>query len=184
MSDNNKIGVLIRQYRLEKSLTVHQLAENAELSAPYVSQLEHGKASPSIATLRRIASALDIHIVEFFADEIIKEPVILPKENWTKVLLPRWNADVNQLVRVVGNKRMQPFFTTIPPGGGTEDSYAHAGEEFGFVLKGELTLFLGEEKHILKENTACYFSSLRPHSWRNETDETVQLIWVVTPPSW
>ena len=150
MSENNKLGHLIRLFRQEKSLTVQQLAEHAELSAPYVSQLEHGKASPSIATLRRLAKALDVHIVEFFADEIIKEPIILPKEKWTKVLLPNWKADVNQLVRSVSNKRMQPFYTTIPPGGGSENDYAHAGEEFGFVLKGELTLFLGKETTTIK----------------------------------
>ncbi|MCP3891573.1 MAG: cupin domain-containing protein [Desulfobulbaceae bacterium] len=165
-------------------MTVIQLAEQAELSAPYVSQLEHGKASPSIATLRRIAVALDVHIVEFFADELIKEPIILPKNKWTKISLPGWNASVNQMVRMVGHKRMQPFYTTIPPGGGSEEEYSHAGEEFGFVLEGELTLKIGKEVHILTENTACYFSSLTPHSWQNETDQPVKLIWVVTPPAW
>jgi transcriptional regulator with XRE-family HTH domain len=184
MSDKNKLGRLIRQFRQNKRMTVQQLAEKAELSAPYVSQLEHDKASPSIPTLRRIAAALDVHIVEFFADEIIKEPIVLPREKWTRVTLPRWDAELNQLVRIVGNKKMQPFFTIVPPGGGSMDLYAHSGEEFGIVIKGELTLFIGDTTYTLKEYSACYFSSLRPHSWRNLTDEPVHLIWVVTPPSW
>ncbi|SDO88141.1 helix-turn-helix domain-containing protein [Desulforhopalus singaporensis] len=184
MEDNNKLGHLIRRFRQEKSLTVHQLAEEAGLSAPYVSQLEHDKASPSIATLRRIANALDVHIVEFFADDIIKDPIILPKDKWTQIILPRWDADVHQLVHSVENKKMQPFYTIVPPGGGSESEYAHAGEEFGIVVKGQLTLYLGSDVYTLHENTACYFSSLRPHSWKNLTNEPVHLIWVLTPPSW
>jgi quercetin dioxygenase-like cupin family protein len=63
---------------------------------------------------------------------------------------------------------MQPFHTVVPAGGGTTEDYAHPGEEFGFVLAGELTLKLGSRTHKLETGTAVYFSSLIPHSWTNE----------------
>ena len=180
----DSIGAQIRQFRNDRGLTLHQLAQATELSTPYLSQLENDKASPSINTLRRIARALDVNIVEFFAHDLVQDPPIMPKESWTKVVLPDWNADLHQLVHVVGNKRMQPFHTVVPPGGGTEENYSHPGEEFGFVLRGKLSLRLRDEIQVLDPYTAVYFSSLIPHSWKNEQDEPCHLIWVVSPPSW
>ena len=184
VDDNRDVGYQIRKFRQEKGLTLHELAGSAGLSTPYISQLENGKASPSIATLRRIAEALGIKMVDFFADELVEDPPIMPQEKWTRVILPNWQAELSQLVHIVADKRMQPFHTVVPPGGGTKENYTHPGEEFGFVVEGELTLRLGDETHTLPTNTAVYFSSLIPHSWRNLTDNTCRLIWVVTPPSW
>ena len=184
IEDNNEVGYQIKRFRQEKGLTLNQLADAAELSAPYISQLENGKASPSIATLRRIAEVLDMRMVDFFADELVEDPPIMPQANWTRVILPGWEAELSQLVHIVGNKRMQPFHTVVPPGGGTTDNYSHPGEEFGFVVEGELTLKLGEETHTLPTNTAVYYSSLIPHSWLNLTDKPCRLIWVTSPPSW
>lgn len=107
MNKNNNLSQIIRKLRMDKSMTVNQLAELAELSSPYVSQLEHDKAYPSIFTLQRIATALDVHIFEFFVDEIIKESIVLPKEEWTKIIILHWKADVNQLVHMVGNNPCQ-----------------------------------------------------------------------------
>ena len=178
------MGAQIRQFRIEKGLTLHQLAEATELSTPYLSQLENDKASPSINTLRRIANALDVNMVEFFAHELVKDPPIITKADWTKLIIPGWDAEVHQLVHVVGNKRMQPFHTLVLPGGKTSEAYSHPGEEFGFVLEGKLTLHLGKEVHVLEPNTAVYYSSLIPHAWFNEHDVPCRLIWVLSPPSW
>lgn len=184
MTDSAYIGQKIKELRKDKNLTLKQLAALVELTPSYISQVENEKSSPSIATLKRIASALGVRTVDFFADELIDDPPVLPPEKWTKVLIPGWEASVHQLAHVVGNKRMQPFHTEIEPGGGPQENYSHPGEEFGFVLEGELTLYLGEEVHHLKQGWAVYYSSLVPHSWRNFGDKPCRLIWVVSPPSW
>lgn len=184
MGQSSYIGKKIRELRTEQGLTLKQLADLVGVSPSYISQVEHEKTSPSIATLRLIAHALGIRTVDFFADELVEDPAVLPPESWTKVLIPGWKADVKQLVHIVGDKRMQPFRTDVPPGGGTHENYSHPGEEFGFVLEGELTLTLGDEVHVLQEGWAVYFSSLIPHHWRNRGDGICRLIWVVSPPSW
>jgi DNA-binding XRE family transcriptional regulator len=180
----DSIGSQIHQLRIERGMTLNQLAKATDLSSPYLSQLENDKASPSINTLRRIANSLKVNIVDFFAHDLVQDPPVMPQKNWTKVTLPDWEATMHQLVHVVGNKRMQPFHTLVPPGGGTKENYSHPGEEFGFVLEGRLTLRLRDEVHLLEPNTAVYYSSLIPHSWLNEQDEPCRLIWVLTPPSW
>lgn len=184
MKERLNIGHHVQRLRLEQNLTLYQLAEISELSPSYLSQIENSKASPSITSLRRIARALKSRIVDFFADELIEDPPIMPPTKWTRVNLPGWKAIVHQLVHIVGDKRMQPFHTVVPPGGGTTENYSHPGEEFGFVLKGELTLKLGSEIHTLEAGTAVYYPSLIPHSWMNRGKENCGLIWVVSPPSW
>ena len=184
MGHPSYIGKMIKELRTDQGLTLRQLADMIGVSSSYISQVENEKASPSIATLRLIAHALGIRVVDFFSDELIQDPAVLPPSLWTKVLIPDWEADVKQLVHIVGDKRMQPFHTVVPPGGGPKENYSHPGEEFGFVLEGELTLTLGAEVHVLKKGWAVYFSSLIPHSWQNDGEETCRLIWVVSPPSW
>ena len=121
--------------------------EKGELSAAYLSQIEHEKASPSISTLRSLASALGVRLVDFFEDELINDPVVMTPDQWSRVLIPGWQSDTRRLVHHIGTKRMEPFFTTIPPGGKNKQAYAHPGEEFGFVIEGVLTVIIGEETH-------------------------------------
>ena len=184
MSEANTIGYKICEGRKDHGLTLQQLAEKVKLSAAYLSQLENNKASPSIATLKKIATTLDMRIIDFFVDEIIDDPVLMEKDDWPKVSLPGWRADIKQMVKLVANKRMQPFYTTIQPGGGSRDSYFHQGEEFGLVLEGELKLTVGTETYHVAANQSFYYSSQLPHSWVNETNRICRVVWVVSPPSW
>jgi transcriptional regulator with XRE-family HTH domain len=72
------IGHHVRRLRMEQKLTLHQLAEMTSLSAPYLSQIENDKASPSITSLQQIARALKARIVDFFTDELVDDPPIMP----------------------------------------------------------------------------------------------------------
>ncbi len=183
-NEQKKLGRLVSQWRKQRKLTLKRLGEAIDVSAAAISQIEHGKVSPSIATLKKLAKALDRRTVDFFVDELIDDPVVLSEEEWTQVSMPRWNARVRQLVRIAGNKQMQPFYTTIEPGGGSREPYTHPGEEFGIVLKGELTLGLGDNVYLAKALSSFYYSSLIPHSWTNEGAESCYVVWVITPPSW
>lgn len=178
------LGSKIKQMRLAQKLTLKQVADKADCTASYLSQVEHDKASPSIASLKRIAGVLGARIVDFFADESEHDPVVMDPSQWVRVSLPRWKADIKQMVAMVKHRHMQPFFTVIQPGGGTREDYHHVGEEFGLVLEGELTLRLGEEIHLVPAGSSFYYSSSQPHAWTNEGDEPCRVVWVVTPPSW
>lgn len=178
------LGNKLKQFRTDKGLTLKQVAEKVDCSPAYISQIENDKASPSIATLKKIAHALNARIVDFFIDETNQEPVVSAPGAWHKVSLPRWRASIKQMVRSVSHKRMQPFHTTIAPGGGSEGDYSHEGEEFGIVLKGTLTLTVGGETYRVKAGSSFYYSSLSPHSWGNDGPDECVVVWVVSPPSW
>ncbi|MDL2226098.1 XRE family transcriptional regulator [Deltaproteobacteria bacterium OttesenSCG-928-M10] len=184
MANSLQIGSVLKKLRLEKGLTLQQLADMTSVTAAYISKLENEKVSPSIQTLQKIAEALEVSIIEFFENDLINDPCINPPESWTKKLVKGWKADVRQMVKLVGNKKMQPFFTTIPPKGGAHDHYTHPGEEFVYVVEGQLTLNLNGETTELKPGTLAYFSALVPHTWVNNTNAPVKMIWVCSPPSW
>ena len=78
---------------------------------------------------------------------------------------------------------MQPFYTTIEPGGGSKGSYSHIGEEFGIVLQGELEINLNGKSYRVKKNESFYFLSQEPHSWTNSGKRKTIVIWVVSPPT-
>jgi transcriptional regulator with XRE-family HTH domain len=180
----SSIGMTLVKLRKEKGLTLQQLAKKVDLSAAYLSQIEHDKASPSISTLRSLAKALEARLVDFFEDELINDPVVMTPDQWSRVLIPGWQSDTRRIVHHIGTKRMEPFFTTIPPGGKSKKGYAHPGEEFGFVMEGVLTIIIGNESHDVEPMSSFYFSSAVPHSWINKGKTPVRLIWVVSPPSW
>ncbi|MBU0514834.1 MAG: cupin domain-containing protein [Proteobacteria bacterium] len=179
-----KFGSKIKAFRTDRGLTLKQVADVAGCSTGYISQIEHEKVSPSIATLKRIAQALGVRIVDFFLDEANQEPVVAAPEDWRKVSLSRWQANIKQMVRSVSHRRMQPFHTTISPGGGSEGDYSHEGEEFGIVLQGTLKLTVGGETFEVREGSSFYYSSLIPHSWGNDGPDKCVVVWVVSPPSW
>jgi len=178
------IGQKVAQWRKEKGFTLQQLAAKAHLSAAFISQIEHDKASPSIATLKTIAHALDAKVIDFFADELLQDPVVTTPDQWSKVLIPGWQSDTRRLVKIVASKRMEPFLTTIKPGAKSREPYSHPGEEFGFVLQGEITISVGNEVYTVGPMSSFYYSSLLPHSWINKGKKDCKIIWVVSPPSW
>ena len=184
MARELRIGNIVKKLRVEKGLTLQQLADKVSRTAAYISKLENEKVSPSIQTLQKLADELQVPLTEFFENDLINDPCINPPETWTRKLVQGWDADVRQMVKLVGNKKMQPFFTVIPPGGGAHEHYTHPGEEFVYVLEGTLTIVLNGETSRMKAGTMAYFSALIPHSWINNTKKTVKMIWVCSPPSW
>ncbi len=82
-----------------------------------------------------------------------------------------------------GNKVMEPHLFRIAPQAGSGESYAHEGEEFLFVLRGELQIALDGEQYHLKRGDSFYFESATPHHWKNPGRSEAWLLWVNTPPT-
>jgi transcriptional regulator with XRE-family HTH domain len=181
----NELGQKIKKARKDKGLTLVEVAKSAECSPSFISGVERGKVSPSITTLKRIANALDMHIVDFFMPASSStEPVVTRESDRVEISMNRWKAKVNLLVRSTAGKRMSPFYTVIQPGGGAVGQYSHEGEEFGIVLKGELEINLNDTIYKVRQGESFYYSSQIPHSWINPGRKETVVVWLVSPPSW
>lgn len=161
------------------------LAEAAGLSEPYISQLEKGSATPSLGTLKKLAAALDVNIVRFFAVEDGEQDVVCRREQRREIVYPGGKIRAQLMVTKLNNKTIEPLYTVIEPGGDTQDPYFHAegGEEFGVLIKGELLLTVDGTEYRLKKGDAFYFRSDRPHRWANPGTERTEIVWVITPPT-
>ena len=178
-----EIGKKMKELRESRNLNIKQLSELVECTSSLISQLERGKTDPSISMLKRIAKALDVNIVDFFMKSANDVDVVTRVNDRVDIQLKRWEAKIQSLVKNVTNKKMQPFYTVVKPGGGSHGMYSHDGEEFGFVLEGELELMLNDKIHLVHENESFYFSSQIPHNWGNRGKEDAVVIWVITPPT-
>ena len=179
-----EIAEKLKALRLENRLTLKQLAAKAGCTDAYLSQLERGHANPSIMTLKKIAAALGARVVDFFLEpEQNGKDVVFREKDRVRIHFNRGDARIQMLVRDVQNKRMQPFYTTLEPGGGSGGFYSHAGEEFGIVLQGILAIQIGDHCYKVRKNESFYFSSLEPHSWWNPGKRKTVVVWVVSPPS-
>ena len=180
----DNFGRQIRFFRNQKDLTLKQLAEKAECSDAFISQVERGLASPSIATLKRIANALEVNLITLLqADEAETEQVVTRKNERTQFKFPRTEVYSELLATNVSNKQMQPLHKIVKPGAGSEGTYQHKGEEMGILLEGTLELTVDDQVWDLEPGDAFYFRSSRRHGYRNKGTQSARLIWVITPPT-
>ncbi len=177
------IGNKIKELRLSKNLTIKQLAEKVECTPSLISQLERNKTDPSISMLKKIADALQVNIVDFFMKEFEDSDIVTHIHERVDIQLNRWDAKIQSLVKAVKGKKMQPFYTVIKKGGGSHGMYSHDGEEFGYIIQGQMDLILNDKIFTIKEGESFYFSSKIPHNWGNSGDKDVIVLWVITPPT-
>ena len=174
----------IRALRKARGLKLRELAQRAAVTESFLSQVERGTASPSISSLRRIASGLGQSIGSLFDGEI--PPGLLVRRAERRVIdYPGLHAR-DEFVTSSLAGRLQVIHSVIEPGGGTGDEpYAHdSDEECVIVLEGTLDLWIGDAFYRLEEGDAITHSSRIPHHNQNNGDRTARVLFVVTPPSY
>jgi transcriptional regulator with XRE-family HTH domain len=178
-----QLGPRIRSLRHARHVTLRQLAERAGVTESFLSQVEREVASPSIASVQRIARALDLGIADLFADG---EPHsrIVRRADRRRISYPGLDS-VDEFLTAGSDGRLQVILSTVEPGGGTgEEAYSHdSDEEVGIVLSGSLVLWVADEHHLLEEGDTITYSSRLPHRNRNAGDRQAVILFCCTPPS-
>jgi DNA-binding transcriptional MerR regulator/mannose-6-phosphate isomerase-like protein (cupin superfamily) len=173
------IGARLRQLRIRRGLSLAQVAKAAGISVGFLSAIERSQMSASIGTLRRLARFHKTNILDFFDPTESNSRLVRPKGR--KVL--EAGPGVRMELLAWGNMVMEPHLFRIAPKSGSGESYAHEGEEFLFVLRGELQLALDGEEFRLKSGDSFYFESGTPHRWKNTGRSETWVLWVNTPPT-
>lgn len=174
------LGEKIRDLRLSTGLTQEELADRCELTKGYISQLENDLTSPSIATLIDILSALGTSLKEFFNDTE-EEKVVFRKNEFIEKVSDGYT--LNWVVPNAQKNEMEPILIEINPNSKTDEDYPHEGEEFGYVLDGEIKLVIGNKKHPVKKGESFYFTPKKTHYLINEKNKKAVVIWVSCPPN-
>jgi DNA-binding transcriptional MerR regulator/quercetin dioxygenase-like cupin family protein len=173
-------GHRFRRLRTRRGLSLAQVAQATGVSVGFLSALERGQMRSSVATLRRIARYYRTNILSLF--EAAGENPRLVRPTQRKIL--ETTAGVRMELLAWGNTAMEPHLFRVKPNGGSGESYAHEGEEFLHILRGEFEIWLGNKEHYrLKTGDSLYFESSTPHRWRNPGRSETWLLWVNTPPT-
>jgi len=174
----------IKENRLKKKFTLEELAKRTNLSASFLSQIERGVVYPSLHSLKRIATALDVKLDYFFKEEHLERTrSIVRKDKRERFFL----KDSKALVEILNSSgievSMEPLVFTLEPKGHTGKHLSiHEGGEFGFVLAGEIKVQIGKESYTLQEGDSICFNSMLPHSFRNIGNGQAKVLWVILSP--
>jgi transcriptional regulator with XRE-family HTH domain len=174
------LGKRLRALRNRRGLTLAQLAQQVGLSASYLSQVERSVTTPSLPKLTAIAGVLDVELGYFF-EEVVAPPRIV-RLNRGKKIASTGGVAVELLSTDPSNEKIQPYRLVCQPGASGVRIPTYPGEEFCFVLKGQLTVTLGEETFVLRAGDSIHYQRLQPHSWKNDGDEECITVWAVSPP--
>jgi transcriptional regulator with XRE-family HTH domain len=174
------IGSKIRGLRLENDLTQEELADRSELTKGFISQLERDRTSPSISTLQDILEVLGTNLADFF-DEGEEEKYVFTKDEFFEKIDSDRKLKISWIVPNAQKYEMEPILLELEPGGSYEDE-PHAGEEFGFLLDGELTLKIGKKKLRVLKGQTFYYTANKSHGLENQSKKKAVVLWVSTPP--
>lgn len=174
------IGSRLKELRILKGLTQEELADRAELSKGFISQVERNLTSPSIATLMDILQCLGTSVSEFFS-ETPEEQIVFGRQDFFVKYDAELKNEIQWIIPNAQKNRMEPILLTLEAGGSTCPDNPHEGEEFGYVLQGSVTIHLGSRIQRAKKGESFYFTADKNHYLTSRTGAT--LIWVSSPPS-
>lgn len=175
-----KLGKKVKELRTLCNLTQEELANRTELTKGYISQIENDLTEPSISTLEDILKALGTNLGDFFSSQNSTQVVFKNSDYFDK---EEEGYKIRWLVPNAQKNEMEPILITIYPYSETHVDYPHEGQEFGYVLEGEILLCIDNKKLKVKKGETFYYDSTKNHYLKNVKDKICKVIWVSSPPN-
>jgi len=187
---NTVVGSKIKGIRESKSLSVEEIAERSGLSVEQVNSIENDENLPSLGPLIKIARALGVRLGTFLDDSDALGPVVCRAEEHNNSISfsndasdARKNMEYFSLAKEKAGRHMEPFIIDIQPSEEKDFKLsAHEGEEFIFVLNGELEIEYGKEKYLLKEGDSIYYDSIVKHHVHGVAGKAARILALVYIP--
>ncbi len=182
------LGEKIRTLRKKIGMTQKELAEQVGLTPSFISQLEKNLISPSLDSLLKLSEKLNTQPIYFLVEDegsALQKMVIKPEERQEVRFSALKGKDIKfeLLVSDVLNRRMEPYLLTMKEGAGIDGHfYGHKGDEFAYVIDGEVEVEMQNEKHLLKQGDSLYIGSTFPSRWKNAGRGDAVILWVLSPP--
>ena len=159
-----KIGIRIRNLRMDQKRTIQEIAAVCGLSKSMISKIETNSVIPSVSTLYKIAKSLGVNMSVLMDENDWPGSVVITAEkateNTTKTDRGYYMFPFAAEYR---NKKMQPFMIVAKKGEVKDHHVSHDGEEFIYVLEGEMKIRIGTTDYTLKQGDSVYFNALEIH---------------------
>ncbi|MBS6196618.1 MAG: helix-turn-helix transcriptional regulator [Clostridiales bacterium] len=173
------IGKKLKEMRLQNDLTLNALASRSELTKGFLSQVERNLTTPSIATLEDILEALGSSLSDFFHEEEEKQ-IVFPTEDF--FVDEQEDYKIEWVIPNAQKNQMEPILLTLYPHKKSHELLAFQGEEFGYVLKGNVTIVKGTKKYKVKTGETFYMDGKTSHYLYNHGSSEAKVLWITTPP--
>ena len=175
------IGEKIKNIREAKGLSIEEIAQKTGFSKDFLEKIEKGDVSPPLGTIVRLSKALDVMVSNLFSDPgeknycvmRVKEQKVVPRASSTG-----YNYRYIPLASGLKEMHMEPFIVKLLPGSKEEKSI-HEGEEFIYVLDGEVKVVIGDNVEILNMGDTIYYLSSIPHFITTNTDKPALILAVI-----
>lgn len=181
-----QIGEKIKRFREDNALTLKDISERTGLSTAVLSQIENHLISPPLGTLIRLTKALNLRPGHFFdqhpdrAFTIVRKLERRPASRFASKRGIQYGYSYESLGHDLKDRHMEPFLVTLEPTTLRSPKPAsHDGEEFLFVLEGEMEVTLGEFSDVLQPGDAIYYDSTIPHLVQCKGNENALILAVI-----
>jgi transcriptional regulator with XRE-family HTH domain len=185
--DGPRIGARLKHARLANHMRLKDVAESADCSESMLSKIENERAIPSLTTLHRLCKALNLSVSTLLSSDTAEPWTIMRPEQRRTIGHSKAAGSEGVLAEILvpsaDGRLLEGFLVVIEPGGHTNGTLQHKGEEVGFVVEGQLELTISNEKHLLRAGDSFYFPSNLPHAYRNPGKTRMRAVWINTPPT-
>jgi transcriptional regulator with XRE-family HTH domain len=176
----SELGSKIRALRQRLKRTLDETATAAGISKPFLSQVERGLASPSLTSLKGIAGALGV-TMQYFVETPSEERSVC-RADQLKFFSFADSANLfARLTNSTGGRQLESILVRMPPGKRRAEVTTHAGEEFLYVIAGQMVLTLEGKTFELYAGDSAHYESTVPHAWANPGNIETMVVWVGTP---
>jgi transcriptional regulator with XRE-family HTH domain len=183
-----EIGTRLRHARLMRGARLKDVAEQAGCSESLVSKIENNKLEPSLQVLGKLCAVLKIGLGDLFTQEEDDYPVVTRAGQRTLVetddFLRRGHGiRMERVIPYTRGHLLQSNIHVVAPGGASFGMISHQGEEVGYLIAGEIELFVGDKVYRLSEGDTFCFRSEIGHGYRNRGTTEARILFVNTPPT-
>jgi len=185
-----RVGEKIKALREQKGLSLKELADLTGFSTALLSQMENHLVSPSLGTIIKMARALGVRVGDFLGETEGEPYTIVRKDERRKVSRfaskdgVKYGYSYESLGFEKKDRHMEPFIVTLEPATvKTSKTSVHEGEEFIFVLEGEMEVILGSHTDILYTGDSIYYDSTIPHRVQCHQDKNTRILAVLYAPA-
>jgi transcriptional regulator with XRE-family HTH domain len=178
------VGERLRALRRSRRATLRTIAERSGLSESFLSQVERGRSSASIESLRRVADALGVSMADLFEPDGLPGPRVLRRDERPALSFGVLGKKLLLTPRPL--HQLEVFAGELEIGGSTgAEPYAHGdSEELFVVLSGTVQLELGGELFELEPGDSIDYRSSTPHRVSNTGQDLAEVMWIISPPSY
>jgi len=178
----------IREYRKNRNMTIKELSLKTGLSIGYISQIERGETEPSLSSIRKIANVFGVPLYVLISEENTNPNLTIRKEDRVNVHTKKSSVSFEFLTPLPSHnfspKTIMIKAIVQPHSQDSEIPIVHHSEEVLLVLKGTLTVMIGDTVIELHEGDTTMIGEDLPHICINNTAEPLEVLSTITPPVW